>query len=314
VLSFLLNMFTIVLRTIVRMFVIATLLCALIPGAALSVEQCDAPVSLLDKYHTLEEPLARSVLGMPVYLDSNVEKNSSSADIYGVIDRPFDAVEKELSSPADWCDIILPHINIRACTSSNVGDTWHLTLYNVTRYHQPIEEAVPLKYIYRLVARQSGYLDILFSADDGPFHTHDHRLRIEAAPVGENRTFVHLSYFYRYGSFAYMAMKSYFGLFGRSKVGFSTSGTDAKSGPIYVSGLNGVVERNVMRYYLAVLAYMDTLKYPAEQRFEKRISHWYDLTTRYKRQLFEMEKKDYLDYKRRDLKNQTQLQNASKAK
>ncbi len=54
-----------------------------------------------------------------------------------------------------------------------------------------------------------------------------------------------------------------------------------------VGGLRGAVESNVLRYYLAILAYMDTLKIPVEQRFEKRISQWYDLTARYKRQLFD---------------------------
>ena len=40
-----------------------------------------------------------------------------------------------------------------------------------------------------------------------------------------------------------------------------------------------------LRYYLAILAYLDTLKIPAEQRFEKRISQWYALTGRYKRSI-----------------------------
>ena len=45
-----------------------------------------------------------------------------------------------------------------------------------------------------------------------------------------------------------------------------------------------------------------------QQRFEKRLSEWYDLTARYKRQLFEMEKEDYLTRKRQDQKNQLKLQ------
>jgi len=45
---------------------------------------------------------------------------------------------------------------------------------------------------------------------------------------------------------------------------------------------------------------MDTLKVPAVQRFEKRISRWYDLASRYKKQLIEMDKEEYLTAKRRD--------------
>jgi hypothetical protein len=39
-----------------------------------------------------------------------------------------------------------------------------------------------------------------------------------------------------------------------------------------------------------------------------RISKWYDLTSRYRKQLFEMEKKDYLGFKTEEHKNQVALQ------
>jgi hypothetical protein len=77
-----------------------------------------------------------------------------------------------------------------------------------------------------------------------------------------------------------------------------------------VGGLRGAVESNVLRYYLTILAYMDTLKIPVEQRFEKRMSQWYDLTARYKRQLFEMEREEYLTYKGQDQESQLILQGA----
>jgi len=97
-------------------------------------------------------------------------------------------------------------------------------------------------------------------------------------------------------------------IFVRGKVGFSVIGTDSDGNPVYVGGPRGSVERNVACYYLAVLAYLDTLKIPAEQRFEKRISQWYDLASLYKKQLLEMEKDEYLTYKRQDRKRQLILQ------
>jgi hypothetical protein len=76
-----------------------------------------------------------------------------------------------------------------------------------------------------------------------------------------------------------------------------------------VGGLGGAIERNVVRYYLAILVY--TLKIPVEQRFEKWIGQWYDLTARYKRQLFIIDKEKYLIYKRQDHKNQLMLKGVS---
>jgi hypothetical protein len=39
-----------------------------------------------------------------------------------------------------------------------------------------------------------------------------------------------------------------------------------------------------------------------------RISEWYDLTSRYRKQLFELEKKEYLTFKTSEHKNQETLQ------
>jgi hypothetical protein len=105
-------------------------------------------------------------------------------------------------------------------------------------------------------------------------------------------------------------MKSYFSISGAGRIGFSVIGTDSDGNPVYVGGLRGAIEGNVLRYYLTILAYVDTLMIPVEQRFEERMSQWYDLTARYKKQLFEIEKEEYLTYKRQDQESQLILQEA----
>lgn len=63
-----------------------------------------------------------------------------------------------------------------------------------------------------------------------------------------------------------------------------------------------------MRYYLAILARLDALLSMPDQRFEKRLALWYDLTMKYKKQLYEMGKEDYLVYKRNEEKSRLRLQ------
>lgn len=53
---------------------------------------------------------------------------------------------------------------------------------------------------------------------------------------------------------------------------------------------------------------MNTLRYPEESRFSMRISEWHDLTTRYPKQLLDLDKNDYLAYKTAEHKNQVMLQ------
>ena len=51
-------------------------------------------------------------------------------------------------------------------------------------------------------------------------------------------------------------MQGYLATGGRDKVGFSIVGKTASGAPQYLDGMRAVVERNTMRYYLAIDAYL----------------------------------------------------------
>jgi hypothetical protein len=265
------------------------------------------PEGLADKFHTLENKLEKSSIGIPAYLESSAGSSISDADMYGIISYPFYVVRDELSVPAHWCDIVLPHINVRACTYEKLNDKWLLTIYDVNRFDQPLKDAYRMKFDFHTVVQQPKYFDISLDSREGPFHTRDHHFGFEAIPVDSVRTFVHLSYSYNYSFLGYLAMKSYLALFGRGKVGFSITGV-RKGNPVYVSGLRGAIERNIMRYYLGILAYLDTLGYEPERRFGKRINKWFGLTSRYRRQFSEMGKEEYISLKKEDREKQLRLQ------
>jgi hypothetical protein len=264
--------------------------------------------ALIAEYQKYEAGLAKSPLILPIHLESMVDSSSAVGSIYGIIAHPFEIIKKELLVPSSWCDIVLLHTNIRACTYSNIDRKWLLTLYNVTVFYQPLSEADRLVFSYRVISSTAAYIEIVMTAVNGPFHTHDHSFRLRAAPLNGNRTFMHVSYSYQYNSVAYLAMKSYFALIASGRAGFTLTGRDEKNNPVYVSGVKGAIERNVMRYYLAFMAYFDSLSSPEEHRYEKRINAWYDLSARYKRQFPEIRKEEYLEYKRADLKTQLLLQ------
>jgi hypothetical protein len=137
-------------------------------------------------------------------------------------------------------------------------------------------------------------------AAEGPFGTTDYRIRLEAAPLDQNRTFLHLAYSYTLRSAARMGMSMYLGSSGRDKVGFSVVDRTRDGRPVYVGGVRGVVERNTMRYYLALEAYLGTLEAPAAERMEKRLRAFHAGLERYPLQLRELELAEYLEIKRRD--------------
>jgi hypothetical protein len=51
---------------------------------------------------------------------------------------------------------------------------------------------------------------------------------------------------------ARMAMQAYLLTAGRDKIGFSITSKKADGPPTYIAGVRGAVERNAMRYYLAI--------------------------------------------------------------
>ena len=265
--------------------------------------------ALLASYATLSAKLQKNQFGAPIALESFESKGSQQVDMYGVFNYPFNAVRSALQSPDDWCDITTLHVNIKACTAKKAGDHWLVTIYSGRKYYQAPADAYPLKLVFRIVTQQPDYFDLGMTADEGPLRTKDHRIKLEAVPLDQGRTFVHFSYSYSHGPLATMAIKTYFATLARDKIGFSTQA--GKGGtPVLIGGVRGAVERNTVRYYLALQTFMDTLKYPEGSRFEQRLSRWFDLTARYPRQLKELEKSEYLDTKRREHTNQLALQSS----
>ena len=265
--------------------------------------------ALLSKYPAMSAKLQKNQFAAPIYLESFESRGTQQVDMYGIFNYPFDTVRGALQSPANWCDITSLHINIKACTVKRSADHWLLTIYSGRKYYQPPSDAYPLKLIYRVAAQQPDYLDITLAAGEGPLGTKDHRIRLEAVPLDRERTFVHFSYAYTHGALANLAIKTYFATLARDKLGFSTIAGQSGAPVAFIGGVRGAVERNTVRYYLALETYMDTLKFPEGQRFEQRLIRWYDLTARYPRQLKEVEKSEYLANKRREHLNQIALQN-----
>ena len=278
-------------------------------GSAFAVDKPRPGEALLrEAYQRNLAGLANNSFGLPLTLESVAQEDRVHVDVYGILAYPFSGVVNVLQDPANWCDIVSLPPNVKACTYRQLPGAALLTFYLGRKVYQPPEDAHPVIYQYRKVAQQAEYLDIVLSADIGPFGTKDHQLRFEALPLDGGRTFVHVSYTYHDTVALRLAAKGYFSTIGRNKVGFTVTGTDRNGQPVHIGGPRGAVERNAARYYLAIQAFMSSLRYPAERRFGMRISEWYTLTSRYPKQLFDLDRQDYLKFKTAEHENQVLLQ------
>ncbi len=170
------------------------------------------------------------------------------------------------------------------------------------KYDEPLANAYEVKFTYEVIAATADYFQVRLKAKEGPLGTTDFRIMVEAVPLNSGRTFLHMSYSYNYGFAARVAMEGYLATIGRNKVGFTV--IERSGEREYIGGVRGVVERNAMRYYLAIEPYLDT---PASQQVEKRLGDWYDAVERYPVQLHELDRNEYLEMKRREIQRQQEL-------
>jgi hypothetical protein len=214
-----------------------------------------------------------------------------------VLDHPFDTVSSALKHPADWCDIMLLPFNTKACQVAGGNQQTTLQIRIGRKFDQPVQDAYPLDFGWQPVAVKPDYFESRLAAATGPLGTRDYHIAVSAIPLDRGRTFMHLSYSYGYGFAGRVAMQGYLATAGADKVGFSTTGKDGNGQPIYIGGVRGAIERNAMRYYLAIDAHLASLNAPPEQQLDKRIQTWFNSTERYARQLHEMDRSTYIAMK-----------------
>ncbi|NPT53878.1 hypothetical protein GNZ13_04465, partial [Paraburkholderia sp. 5N] len=72
--------------------------------------------------------------------------------------------------------------------------------------------------------------------------------------------------------------------------------------------VRGLVERNTMRYYLAIDAYLGALSSTPDKRLEQRLTTWFDATEQYPRQLHEVDRQAYMQMKYKEYERQQAAQ------
>lgn len=278
------------------------------PAVAISILLCGAlllapaaqaqdAASLKARHVALDRELAHNAFRRPIVLTSIERSDGIAGDIYARVQQPFGVVGPALQGIDQWCHILILHLNVKQCRSGRApGPT--LDLVVGSKHDQALESAHRMQFSYTVVVARPDYLQVVLHAAQGPWGTHGYRIVLEAVALDAKRSFLHLSYAYGYGSVAHLAMQSYLATAGRNKVGFSIVGRQADGTPQYIAGARGVIERNTMRYYLAIEAYLGALSLPAPQQFEKRLADWYAGVERYPLQLHDLERAEYLELKR----------------
>lgn len=282
---------------------LALLAISLHTGGATAADKNPA-TALRAQYSALGDALAHNQFNQPIYLISTESAGNLKGDIYALINYPFASVNAALNNPArgpdNWCDVLMLHPNTKYCRAT-LGSTGTVLAMRIGRkFDQPLEDAYEVNFDYRVIAATNDYFAVELTADNGPLGTRDYRILLEAVSTERNQTFMHLTYAYAYGVAGRVALKSYLATAGSNKVGFTINGKQSNGQPIYMAGVRGLVERNTMRYYLAIDAYLNSISARPANRLEKRLATWFAATEQYSRQLHELERGEYLSMKRKE--------------
>ena len=276
----------------------AALLCTL--ATALPAQAQNA-VSLKARHAALQQQLAHNQFRRPLYLESSENSGNLKGDVYALVEQPYAVVGPALQGMDHWCDILILHLNVKSCRASTPNT---LSLNVGRKFDRPSADEYLLEFLYRVVTAAPGYLQVALSAEEGPMGTSNYRILLEVVELDAGRCFLHMSYSFANGMAARVAIHLYLATIARDKVGFSIVGSEADGQPIYIAGTRGVVERNTMRYYLAIEAYLGSLSAPAPAQVEKRLNDWFAGIERYPRQLHELERAEYLAMKHKEIQRQ----------
>ncbi|MBT2321495.1 hypothetical protein J7E62_03860 [Variovorax paradoxus] len=269
-------------------------------GAHAIAQEAGSAQALRALHQKLAGQLARSPLNRPLHLESAETQDGLQGDVYAVVDHPLEHVRAALANASQWCDMLILHINNRRCRVARGPDGDVLTLSVVRRYDMPVEQAFELPFVHRTASATRDYLAVDLSAESGPLGTSRYRVMLEATPLGARQTFLHFGYAYEHNMMARYATMAYLATFGSHKVGFTVVGKTPDGRPEYIRGLRGLVERNAMRYFFTLDAYLAGLDAPAPKRAEKRLNYWFQSIERYPAQLHEIDLATYLAHKRED--------------
>ena len=275
----------------------ALLIAASTAGLAAPPES-PAAQTLRATHQRMSDKLDHSSFGRPVQIDSVETADGLQGDVYAVVDHPLSEISSTLKGSTHWCDVLTLHINNRRCTvAGGPQGRDMLTLYVVRRYDKPVDQAFELPFVYRVAGASPEHLSVELTAESGPLGTSNYRVRLEALALDEQKSFLHFSYSYDHNAMVRLGTMAYLATFGSDKVGFTVVGKTPEGQPDYIRGLRGRVERNAMRYFLTLDAYLAA---PGPDQSDRRQRRWFAAAEQYPRQLHEVDLDTYLALKRED--------------
>jgi hypothetical protein len=277
--------------------------------ACLATGACaGAADDLRASFAAVQQQTPRKLFDRPLYLQSTETAAQLRGDVHALIDQPFELVRQTLTRPDNWCGVLILHLNVQYCRATRSGTQDLLVIGSGRKTEQALDELYWLRFAFSTTTTGEDHFSTRLLAPSGPLGTSDYRIVVEATPFAPGRTLLHLTYSYAQGTAARWAMQAYLGTLGSGKLGFSSTGQRPDGQPQLVGGMRAVLERNTLRYYLAIESFLAAQALSPPDRLNASLQSWFSATERYPLQLHEVERAEYIEMKLRAVKRQGALE------
>jgi hypothetical protein len=266
-------------------------------GAAPAAAGHAAPEALRLGFERARQTAQADLFDRPLYLQSVESPERMQGEVYSRIDQPYAELRQVMVHGGSWCGVLMLHLNMQYCRAAGSAGHELLDAGIGRKFEQALDELYWLQLSLTVVRADDDYLQVALQSPTGPFGSHDYRIGVEAMPLAGGGALLHLTYAYGYGTAARWAMQAYLATLGSGKIGFSIIGRQPDGQPMRVGGLRGVLERNTLRYQLAIEAFLAAQVLPPERRQAQRARDWFNATERYAPQLHEIDREAYLAMK-----------------
>ena len=100
-------------------------------------------------------------------------------------------VAPQLQTMAQWCDVLILHLNVKSCRPFDVNAEDNLKINIGSKFEQPLEDAYPFDFLYQVKSDQPDFLQVQLTAADGPLGTSDYDIELQLVALDEQRSFLH---------------------------------------------------------------------------------------------------------------------------
>lgn len=279
---------------------------ALAPVQARAVGNAETE-GLVQQYLAASQQSPGLAKGLPIHLFTRQEKNRLTVKLIGVMPYSYTEVASVLSQPQSYCEFLPLMFNVKSCIVAEQNPQTQIRYYVAGKHYNPPLTSFRINSVYRLLQYKGDFLSVNLESDEDSLGSSQYRVELRAIPYN-GQTLISVNSLYAPGRLTRMATYTYINVFARNKPGFTMVKQDDAAKPSPITGFPAIIERSSVRAYLALKSLLTNRHLRPEQQFEARLRTWYDLNSPYNKQLYELDRNQYLDIKRRERANQLRLQ------